>query len=128
MGLGPPVWFLIFVKGYCPHNFHLPFWWGIAMGVVFQLSTAACCKDYINVQGFAWGAGGSNTLLGFNDIGTAVAWGLAGLTLLEDSEGSNLILAAAHGNKHCEGHSGRAAAARPPIRRRVLRQRKKHVQ
>ena len=68
------------------------------MGVVFQLSTAACCKDYINVQGFAWGAGGSNTLLGFNVIGTAVAWGLAGLTLLENSEGSNLILAAAHGN------------------------------
>ncbi|KAL0034477.1 hypothetical protein WJX79_004596 [Trebouxia sp. C0005] len=70
MGLGPPVWFLIFVKGYRPLTFHLPFWWGIAMGIVFQLSTAACCKDYINVRGFAWGAG----------------------------EGSNLILAAAHGN------------------------------
>ncbi len=68
------------------------------MGVVFQLSTAACCKDYINVRGFAWGTGGSNTLLGFNVIGTAVAWGLAGLTLLENSEGSNLIMAAAHGN------------------------------
>ena len=68
------------------------------MGVVFQLSTASCCKDYINVQGFAWGSGGSNTLLGFNVIGTAVAWILAGLTLLENSEGSNLIIAAAQGN------------------------------
>lgn len=68
------------------------------MGVVFQLSTAACCKDYINVQGFAWGSGGSNTLLGFNVIGTVVAWGLAGLTLLENSQGSNLIIAAAQGN------------------------------
>ena len=68
------------------------------MGVVFQLSTAACCKDYINVRGFAWGSGDSNTLLGFNVIGTAVAWGLAGLTLLENSEGSNLIIAAAQGN------------------------------
>ena len=68
------------------------------MGVVFQLSTAACCKDYINVQGFAWGTGDSNTLLGFNVIGTAVAWVLAGLTLLENSEGSNLIVAAAQGN------------------------------
>ena len=27
MGLGPPVWFLIFVKGYRPLTFHLPFWW-----------------------------------------------------------------------------------------------------
>ena len=68
------------------------------MGVVFQLSTAACCKDYINVRGFAWGSGDSNTLLGFNVIGTAVAWVLAGLTLLENSEGSNLIMAAAQGN------------------------------
>ena len=71
---------------------------GIGMGVVFQLSTASCCKDYINVQGFAWGSGDSNTLLGFNVIGTVVAWGLAGLTLLENSEGSNLLLAAAQGN------------------------------
>ena len=71
---------------------------GIGMGVVFQLSTASCCKEYINVRGFAFGAGKYNTLLGFNVIGTIVAWGLAGLTLLENSEGSNLIIAAAQGN------------------------------
>ncbi|KAL3138479.1 hypothetical protein ABBQ32_006269 [Trebouxia sp. C0010 RCD-2024] len=98
MGLGPPVWFLIFIKGYRPLTFHIPFWWGIGMGVVFQLSTASCCKDYINVRGFAFGSGENNTLLGFNVIGTAIAWGLAGLTLLENSEGSNLIVAAAQGN------------------------------
>lgn len=68
------------------------------MGIVFQLSTAECCKDYINVRGFAFGSGDSNTLLGFNVIGTAIAWGLAALTLLENAEGSNLILAAAQGN------------------------------
>ena len=68
------------------------------MGIVFQLSTAECCKDYINVRGFTFGSGDSNTLLGFNVIGTAIAWGLAGLTLLENAEGSNLILAAAQGN------------------------------
>ena len=71
---------------------------GIGMGVVFQLSTAECCKDYINVRGFTFGSGDSNTLLGFNVIGTAVAWVLAGFTLLENAEGSNLILAAAQGN------------------------------
>lgn len=27
MGLGPPVWFLIFIKGYRPATFHIPFWW-----------------------------------------------------------------------------------------------------
>lgn len=71
---------------------------GIGMGLVFQLSTASCCKDYINVRGFTFGSGKSKTLLGFNVIGTAIAWGLAGLTLLENAEGSNLILAAAQGN------------------------------
>ena len=79
------------------HNMHV-LCRGIGMGVVFQLSTAECCKDYINVQGFTFGSGDSNTLLGFNVIGTAVAWVLAGLTLLENAEGSNLILAAAQGN------------------------------
>ena len=68
------------------------------MGLVFQLSTSACCKDYINVRGFTFGSGESKTLLGFNVIGTAIAWGLAALTLLENSEGSNLIVAAAQGN------------------------------
>ena len=68
------------------------------MGVTFQLSTAHCCRDYINTRGFAWGSGANNTLLGFNVIGTVVAWGLAVLTLLENAEGSNLIMAAAHGN------------------------------
>lgn len=71
---------------------------GIGMGIVFQLSTADCCKDYINVRGFTFGSGDSNTLLGFNVFGTAIAWGLAGLTLLENAEGSNMVLAAAQGN------------------------------
>lgn len=68
------------------------------MGVTFQLSTAACCQDYINTRGFAFGSGANSTLLGFNVIGTAVAWGLAALTLLENAEGSNLIMTAVHGN------------------------------
>ena len=71
---------------------------GIGMGVTFQLSTAECCRDYINTRGFAWGSGENNTLLGFNVIGTIIAWGLAGISLLENAEGSNLIMAAAHGN------------------------------
>ena len=71
---------------------------GIGMGIVFQLSTAECCKDYINARGFTFGAGDSNTLLGFNVIGTAIAWGLAAITLVENAESSNLILAAAQGN------------------------------
>lgn len=68
------------------------------MGVTFQLSTADCCSAYINTRGFAWGSGDNATLLGFNVIGTIVAWGLAAISLLENAEGSNLIMAAAHGN------------------------------
>lgn len=65
------------------------------MGVVFQLSTS---HDTINTHGFAFGHGSNNTLLGFNVIGTAIAWVLAAFTLLENAEGSNLLVTALHGN------------------------------
>lgn len=68
------------------------------MGLVYQLSTASCCKHNINVKGFAFGRGAYSTLLGFNVIGSAIAWALCGLTLLENSDGSNLVLSAAAGN------------------------------
>lgn len=38
LGLGPPVYALMFIKGYRPLVFHLPFWTGVAFGVVFQVS------------------------------------------------------------------------------------------
>jgi hypothetical protein len=41
-GLGPPVWALTFIKGYRPLTFHLPFWAGIAFGVVMQVGGYAC--------------------------------------------------------------------------------------
>ena len=68
------------------------------MGLTYQLSTSACCKGDINTAGFNFGTGAYNTLLGFNVIGAAIAWALCGLTLLENSEGSNLLLSAAAGN------------------------------
>lgn len=84
LGLGPPVYALMFIKGYRPLVFHLPFWSGVAFGVVFQLSTASCCRDYINIEGFRFGSGSEAALLGFNVIGSIVAWGLCGVCLLEN--------------------------------------------
>ncbi|KAK9829007.1 hypothetical protein WJX72_003371 [[Myrmecia] bisecta] len=98
MGLGPPVYALIWVKGYRPLTFHLPFWWGVAMGIVLQLSTSNCCKNYINTKGFAFGSGSYNTLLGFNVIGAAVGWGLMFLTLLENASGSEMKTKVGEGN------------------------------
>lgn len=66
------------------------------MGITFQLSTNA--DHRIDVRGFAFGSGSSNTLLGFNVIGTAIAWVMAAGTLLENAEGSNLLVTALHGN------------------------------
>lgn len=37
VGLGPPVFFLTFIRGYRPLVFHLSFWTGVAFGIVMQL-------------------------------------------------------------------------------------------
>lgn len=66
------------------------------MGIVFQLSTNA--DHRIDARGFAFGSGSSNTLLGFNVIGTAIAWIMAAFTLLENADGSNLLVTALQGN------------------------------
>ncbi|GFH06085.1 uncharacterized protein HaLaN_00657, partial [Haematococcus lacustris] len=94
MGLGPPVWFLTFITGYRPLVFHLPFWAGVALGIVLQLSTAPCCKAYINVGSWAIGQGGYNSLLGFNVVGVAVCWSLALLALAENWQGMGMELSA----------------------------------
>eukprot|EP00891_Asterochloris_glomerata_P000355 jgi/Astpho2/355/Aster-02232 len=90
MGLGPPVFALMFVKGYKPLVFHIPFWWGVGMGVTYQLSISSCCAAYINNTGFAMGSGSYSVLLGFNVIGAIVAWGLCGLALLENPSSASL--------------------------------------
>jgi hypothetical protein len=61
------------------------------MGIVYQLSVADCCKDYINTTGFAFGSGAYSKLLGFNVIGTGAAWALMFITLLENSSGSQVF-------------------------------------
>ncbi|GAQ80925.1 solute symporter family protein [Klebsormidium nitens] len=91
LGLGPPVYALMFIKGYRPLVFHLPFWTGVAFGVVFQLSSASCCRDYINVKGFAMGSGSEQLLLGFNVIGSLCAWGVCGICLLENVPAYHLL-------------------------------------
>jgi hypothetical protein len=75
---GPPVFALTFLKGYRPLVFHLPFWTGVAFGVVMQLSSSPCCKASMNVSGFAIGSGHYATLLGFNVVSAVVCWALAG--------------------------------------------------
>lgn len=84
------VWALVFLKGYRPLVFHLPFWAGIAFGVVMQLSSSPCCKASMNIAGFKIGNGTYNTLLGFNVVSTVVCWGLAAMALLDNRGGKNL--------------------------------------
>ena len=57
------------------------------MGIVYQLSISSCCSDYINTTGFAFGSGDYSKLLGFNVIGTGIAWALMFITLLENIGG-----------------------------------------
>jgi hypothetical protein len=87
---GPPVFALTFLKGYRPLVFHLPFWTGVAFGVVMQLSNSPCCKASMNVSGFAIGSGHYATLLGFNVVSAVVCWALAGIALLDNRAGRTL--------------------------------------
>ncbi|WIA39871.1 hypothetical protein OEZ86_013316 [Tetradesmus obliquus] len=90
VGLGPPVFALTFLKGYRPLVFHLPFWTGVAFGVVMQLSSSPAFKSSMNVSGFAIGSGHYATLLGFNVVSAVVCWALAGLALLDNRAGRTL--------------------------------------
>jgi hypothetical protein len=84
------VFALTFLKGYRPLVFHLPFWAGIAFGVVMQLSSSPCCKNSMNISGFKIGSGTYNTLLGFNVVSTVVCWGLGLIALLDNRKGWGL--------------------------------------
>jgi len=84
------VFALTFIKGYRPLVFHLPFWAGVAFGVVMQLSSSPCCKASMNISGFKIGNGTYSTLLGFNVVSTVVCWGLAAIALLDNRSGHKL--------------------------------------
>lgn len=84
------VFALTFLKGYRPLVFHLPFWAGIAFGVVMQISNSPCCKHSINISGFKIGSGTYNTLLGFNVVSTVACWGLGLIALLDNRKGRGL--------------------------------------
>lgn len=81
---------LTFIKGYRPLVFHIPFWTGVAFGVVMQLSSSPCCKDSMDVSGFKIGGGHYALLLGFNVVSTVVCWALGGLALLDNRAGRDL--------------------------------------
>ncbi|CAL8463500.1 g3034 [Coccomyxa elongata] len=95
LGLGPPIFALMFVDGYRPLTFHLPFWWGVGLGVTSQLSSTFTS---INMSGFKFGNGANALLLGTNVIGSVIAWALMFITLLENPLGSALTQEAAQGN------------------------------
>ncbi|EIE27477.1 hypothetical protein COCSUDRAFT_64250 [Coccomyxa subellipsoidea C-169] len=95
LGLGPPIFALMFIDGYRPLTFHVPFWWGVGLGITSQLSSTV---KTINMSGFNFGTGSNALLLGTNVIGTIIAWGLMFITLLENPMGSTLTMEAVQGN------------------------------
>eukprot|EP00878_Enallax_costatus_P019466 GHUV01020538.1.p2 GENE.GHUV01020538.1~~GHUV01020538.1.p2 ORF type:complete len:160 (+),score=32.79 GHUV01020538.1:134-613(+) len=88
---GPPIFALIFLKGYRPLVFHLPFWTGVAFGIVMQLSTTPGIKDMMNVTGFNIGKGHYASLLGFNVVSTVCCWAVGALALLDNHKGRELV-------------------------------------
>lgn len=83
LGLGPPVLALMFFDGYNPLMFHLPFWFGVGQGIVYQLSGDDCCRDDMDVTGWEMGEGGYRKLLGFNVISTTIVFGLCAVSYLD---------------------------------------------
>ena len=53
MGLGPPIFALLFCDGYRPLTFHLPFWWCAAAPVQARCPVLRQCEQ---VQNRMWSA------------------------------------------------------------------------
>jgi len=68
LGLGPPILLLEFVRGHRPLSFHLPFWFGVALGIAV-----------LDKQDFSFwqiGDGSYKELLGVNVYGSLISFGL----------------------------------------------------
>jgi len=81
MGLGPPVLLLEFMKGYNPLAFHIPFWFGVCLGIVY--SVASSHPTLISLDQFTVGDGSYGKLLGINLFGTIFGFALCGLFALD---------------------------------------------
>lgn len=88
---GPPIFALIFLRGYRPLVFHLPFWTGVAFGIIMQLSTTPGIMNMINVTGISIGKGHYASLLGFNVVSTVCCWAVGALALLDNHKGRELV-------------------------------------
>jgi len=82
-GLGPPIIMLEFMQGYNPLAFHIPFWFGICMGIAFQIASSN--PQWAVMNGFKVGYGGSSLLLGVNIFVIVVAFGLTYIFSFEHS-------------------------------------------
>jgi Na+/proline symporter len=77
MGLGPPLLFLADLEGYRPLCFHIPFWVGACLGIVYVFTdknNRYYTKNLVDISSIAIGDGVYKNLLGINVLGTGLAF------------------------------------------------------
>ncbi len=50
LGLGPPIFALMFVDGYRPLTFHLPFWWCVSSKEIWQTQMHLLTSEHAGLQ------------------------------------------------------------------------------
>jgi hypothetical protein len=129
MGIGPPIYMLAFqgnsgkealaatLAKVRPLAFHMPFWAGALLGLMYQLSGDACCKDDIDLSNLDVGKGKYRKLLGTNIAGALMCQALYWLFSIEWCWGHEDTALDADDD---DDNKKVAAAADAPVKRTAL--------
>mmetsp|Transcript_13832 Transcript_13832/g.46684 ORF Transcript_13832/g.46684 Transcript_13832/m.46684 type:complete len:190 (-) Transcript_13832:407-976(-) len=88
LGLGPPILFLEFLKGYRPLCFHIPFWISACLGISYQVMIEEPNRADLTKLGV--GDGAYDILLGVNILSSLLAFGSFFVFAFENAAGEDL--------------------------------------
>ena len=103
MGLGPPLLFLPDIEGYRPLCFHIPFWLGACLGVVYSmrdLNNDINTSRLVFIEDLAIGTGHYNVLLGVNVLGACLVMGVRIIISYHHPVSSSRIIISYHHYHH----------------------------
>jgi len=95
-GLGPPLLFLVDIEGYRPLCFHVPFWLGVCIGVVYAMTDTnndINTSRLVNIENLSIGDGSYRILLGVNVLSICLSMFVFWLFTLENRTGEDICRA-----------------------------------
>merc|ERR1711871_1539046 len=92
-GLGPPLLFLVDIEGYRPLCFHIPFWLGVCIGVVYAMTDSnndINTSRLVNIENLSIGGGVYRILLGVNVLSICLSMFVFWVFTLENRIGADV--------------------------------------